>query len=100
MAYTPLTLRTADGRVSATGRDPDTSLVWTYKTTDAMAATVDAAGYISDAGNRGMAVGDIVYVTTMAAGVPSTLFVTSVMAITAGAADLANGTSITLTNTD
>jgi len=100
MAYTPLTLRTADGRVSATGRDPATSLSWNYKTEDAMATTVDAAGYISDAGNRGMAVGDVVNVVTTSGGTPTTLFVTTVMAITAGAADLANGTSITLTNSD
>lgn len=101
MAYTPLTLRPVGfPGLSADGRDPNASIVWTYKTEDAMAATVDAAGYISDAKNRKMLPGDTVIVTTMSAGAPSTVFITSVVSITAGAADLANGTSLTLTNSD
>ena len=97
MAYTPLTLKTSYGKHEARGRDPDALVIWGYKTTDAM-TTVRAAGYFADAGQRSMKVGDVVNVMVLSGGVPSTLHVTAVFAITAGAADLSDGTSITLTN--
>lgn len=89
--------------------------VWWYDTPDAN-ATVYAAGYISDALTKGMRKGDIVHVrrwtTTIpvadsevktAAGTANILLEYAVMPVigisTAGAADLANGTLITMTNT-
>jgi hypothetical protein len=102
MAYTPDTLATIGqtGQMlrSAPATNPSVMRYWTYKSEDAM-ATIRAAGYISDAASRNMSVGDVVFAETTVAGVPSTLYITAVMAITSGAADLADGTSITLTNT-
>jgi hypothetical protein len=94
MAYAPTALALAGG-------DPTTSApcVWTYKSTDAM-TTIRGAGYISDAKYRGMKVGDTVFATTVnGSNVVQTHYVTVVMSFTAGAADLADGTAITVTNT-
>ncbi len=88
---------------------------WAYDTADAN-ATVYAAGYITDAWTKGMRKGDVVHVrrwtTTIpvadsekltAAGTANILLEYAVMPVigisTAGAADLANGTLITMTNT-
>lgn len=89
--------------------------IWKYDTDDA-AATVDTSGYISDALARGMAKGDLVWRTTWsalpttnaamltpAATAPtiSTAGWHVVMGITSGgAADLADTTALTVTNTD
>lgn len=97
MAYTPLSL-TCNGKYSAKNRDPAIVNVWTYKTEDAM-TSVRAADYISDALHRGMKAGDIVYVITMSAGAPSTVYVTSAVTVDGDGADLADGTALTLTNT-
>lgn len=89
--------------------------IWAYDTADAN-ATVYAAGYITDAWAKGMQKGDVVHVrrwtTTIpvantevlsAAGVANILLEYAIMPVigisTAGAADLANGTLITMTNT-
>lgn len=89
--------------------------LWVLDTPDAV-ATVYAAGYISDADKKGMRKGDIVihrrWTTTVpvtdaevktAAGVANILLGGTIMYVmgisTAGAADLADGTAISVTNT-
>jgi len=89
---------------------------WLYDTVDT-AATVDTAGYISDAGTRGMEKGDIVTVRawttavpaansekTTAAGTANVLTRIGTHLVigisTAGAADLTDVTAYTVTNTD
>jgi len=99
MAYSALNLRRYGDGNGPAARHQEGPGIWTYSSTDAM-TTVRAAGYISDAHNQGMKVGDWVYVTTVnGSGVPQTAYLTMVLAITSGAADLADGTAITLTNT-
>lgn len=88
--------------------------IWVYDTVD-VNSTVYAAGYISDALSRGMQKGDIVYVRIWTTAAPTTsaemvtaaataniltsMYTHIVLGIsTAGAADLTNGVSITLTN--
>lgn len=90
--------------------------VWLLDTVDAV-ATLDTAGYISDAGDLGMSKGDKVMVRRWtstipaatselktAAGVANILVDAATMIVmglsTAGAADLADETAITVTNTD
>ena len=90
--------------------------VWLLDTVDAV-ATLDTAGYISDAATLGMSKGDEVKVrvwTTAipaatselktAAGVANVLADAATMVVmglsAAGAADLADETAITVTNTD
>lgn len=73
-----------------------------YETTDTI-ATVRAAGYISDAADRGMEVGDLVFVrqwTTSEFTAPLVAFqIMIIVSITNGAADLSDGTAIDVTNT-
>jgi hypothetical protein len=97
MAYTPHSL-TCNGKLSAKNRDPDVSNIWTYKTADAM-ATVRALNYFTDALHRGMKAGDMVLVMTMTAGAPSAVNWATVMAVIAAGADLADGTTVSVTNT-
>jgi hypothetical protein len=90
--------------------------LWVYDTTDTH-ATVDTAGYITDALVKGMAKGDLVFVRVWTSAVPdssakvrtaaasasvlSTCGWHAVMGIsTAGAADLGDVTAVTVTNTD
>lgn len=68
---------------------------WEYRSADPI-ATVRAAGYISNASDMGMRVRDIVLVTDT--NVP-TIQWCIVIAITAGAADLSDGSAIAETNT-
>lgn len=68
---------------------------WMYQSADAI-ATVRAAGYISDATTRGMVAQDLVLVVDT--NVPTVQWCL-VIAITAGAADLSDGTVIAQTNT-
>ncbi len=70
--------------------------VWMYTTLDPI-ATVNNAGYIANASDMGMKVRDIVWVMDLNA---PTTNLCSVIAITAGAADLSDGTPISETNTD
>jgi hypothetical protein len=70
--------------------------LWLYRSADPI-ATVNTAGYISDATARGMKVRDLVWVSDT--NVPS-FNQCLVIAITAGAADLADGTVIAETNGD
>lgn len=69
---------------------------WTYAHTDTI-ATVNTAGYISDAAKRGMKVGDTVLVRDTATPSQSLCYVAS---ITNGAADVTDGLTVTATNTD
>ena len=73
---------------------------WTHTSADATAAA-DASGFITDGGDRGMKVGDIVYHTNSATGIVTTHAVITVSATAPGAVDLSDGTVIgSGTNTD
>lgn len=69
--------------------------VWNYASTDA-AATVDASGYITDGGSRGMKVGDFVFVKDSddAAYLTSGHTVVTVSSTYPGAVDLSNGITL------
>jgi len=72
--------------------------VWAYRSTDD-ATTVDASGYITNAKTLGMRVGDLVRVTDTFNLKTTTHYVANITA--AGAADLADGTTIgSSVNTD
>lgn len=76
---------------------PDGSFkYWLYKSADAI-ATVNTAGYISNATAMGMEVRDLVLVSDT--NVP-TMNHCIVIAITAGAANLSDGTAIAETSGD
>lgn len=74
---------------------------WTYRNTDADTA-VDGASYITNGGDLGMKVGDILFYTkTDASPIATFIFnVTTVSATAPGAVDLSNATVITATNSD
>jgi hypothetical protein len=75
-----------------------TGQVWAYRSTDA-ATAVDATGYITNAKALGMRAGDLVRVTNTATNITTMHHVMSITA--AGAADLADGTTIgSATNAD
>lgn len=80
----------------------NSNAIWTYIQTDT-AAVVDASGYITNGGDLGMKVGDIVLVTDSDAS-PVTITAHRVVTVSAtapGAVDLSNGdTFITGTNSD
>lgn len=80
-----------DGATTAQQKQP---ALWIMAGTDAI-ATVDGAGYISDAKDLGMQIGDLLlYILTST----SVIQMMTVMAISAaGAANLANGTAIDAT---
>lgn len=90
MAYSSANLRMLAQDMSGTFK------LWLYRSTDAI-ATVNTAGYISDATAQGMKVRDVVLVQDTNA--PTTNWCT-VIAITSGAADLSDGTAIAETNSD
>lgn len=101
MAYAPSELRLIVGGAMSNLSGPN---VWSLDSVDAL-ATVDGAGYISDATARGVRVGDVVLVrvwTSLTA--KTTLSAISFMAVAsisgAGAANLTDGTAISVTNTD
>jgi hypothetical protein len=90
--------------------------IWVYDTVD-VTTDVDGAGYISDALERGMQKGDLVYVRIWTTAIPTatselqtaanvanilTAMGTHVVLgiSTAGAADLTNVTALTVTNSD
>lgn len=95
MAYTSSTLSlVSEGPLTGAGQ------TWYYSTTDA-SATVDASGYITDGGNRGMKVGDIVIVNDTATPLTTSHRVITVSSTAPGAVDLSNGTTVGLnTNSD
>lgn len=72
--------------------------IWLYNSTDA-ATVVRVAGYITDADDLGIAVGDIIFQTDLAGGTVGHIYL--VNSVTAGGAcDLTDGTAITATDTD
>jgi hypothetical protein len=71
--------------------------LWSYLSTDA-ATVVRADGYITNGDALGMKVGDIVIQSSSDASVAHIYVVNSVAS--GGAADLADGTAITATDTD
>jgi hypothetical protein len=71
---------------------------WSYRSTDA-AATVDAANYITNGGDLGMRVGDLVYVTDTDAS-PVIVTLHQVSATGNGTTDLNDLTTITQTDSD
>jgi hypothetical protein len=74
--------------------------LWGYTSADA-AATVDGSGYITNGGNLGMKVGDLVFVNDTANTITTTHRVISVSTTAPGAVDLSNGTTVgTATNSD
>lgn len=73
--------------------------LWHYSSTDAT-ATVDGAGYITDAKSLGMKVNDSVIVVDTTNGITTFHRVVTINATT-GVADLSNGTTVgTATNGD
>lgn len=73
---------------------------WVYKSADP-AATVDAAGYITNGGALGMKVNDLVEVVDTNLGIVTIHKVASVSSTFPGAVNLADGTVVgTATNTD
>lgn len=79
----------------------NTCATWSYVSTDG-ASTVDASGYITNGGDLGMKVGDLVYVTDSdASPVVTTIHrVVSVSSTAPGAVDLADGVTVGSTNSD
>lgn len=74
--------------------------VWIYVSADA-SATVDASGYITNGGNLGMKVNDLVQVVDTATPLITMHQVITVSATAPGAVDLSNGTTVGLnTNSD
>lgn len=80
-------------RVGATG-----AAQWMYNSTDA-AAVVRVAGYITNADDLGIKVGDVIIQTDTAGGTVGHIYL--VNSVTAGGAcDLTDGTAITATDSD
>lgn len=75
-------------------RDGSTPSVWSYATTDGVAA-ITAADYISDAGNLGMLVGDFVLVRDTDNASAPVLCVVSALSSGAGTLTLANRQEMT-----
>lgn len=74
--------------------------IWRYSSADPT-ATVDGSGYITNGGNLGMKVGDLVIVNDTATPLITTHQVITVSATAPGAVDLSNGTTVgTATNSD
>jgi len=72
--------------------------IWMYNSADA-ATAVRAAGYITNASDLGMKIGDIVIQSDATGGTVGNIY--QVNSVTAGgAADLTDGTAITATDTD
>ncbi len=95
MAYTPANLSLVIGTVGGVG-----SQVWSYFSTDAGSA-VDASGYITDGGKRGMRKGDMVIVTDTDAATDNIVTIHGVDSVSAtypGAVDLTDAYSITSTD--
>lgn len=95
MAYSPAKLALLAG----TEWDLDHPRLWSYISDDAM-TTARVDEYITDALMRRMRVGDLVIVTQTTAGAVTASTLTVCMAVTADGADLADGTAITVTNSD
>lgn len=74
--------------------------IWAYKSAD-VSATVDTTGYITNGGDLGMKVNDLVIVLDTTTPLVKSHLVITVSATAPGAVDLGDGTTIGLnTNTD
>lgn len=74
--------------------------LWTYSSADAV-ATVRVTGYITNGGQLGMKVGDLVFVfVTGGTAAVSICIVMTVSSTAPGAVDLSDGTTIVATNSD
>ena len=71
---------------------------WSYDSADA-AATVRVSGYITDGDALGLGVGDLVFQSDSAGATVAHIY-TVVSVASGGAADLSDGTAITVTDTD
>lgn len=91
MAYVPANLSLVSQPVGGVGAQ-----VWSLRGTDASTG-VDLAGFITDGGNRGMRVGDIVIYTDTDASPPAVSVhgVNSVSTTAPGAVDLQDGSATT-----
>lgn len=89
MAYvtTNPPILTTEGPLTGAGQ------LWRYSSADA-AATVDVAGYITNGGQLGMKVGDLVNVYDTVNLITTTHRVVSVSATAPGAVDLGDGTPV------
>lgn len=97
MSYTPANLaQIVNGGIGA-----GAPALWTHHSTDA-AATVRVTGFITDGGDRGMKVGDILFHTQdTTVPIVSTMLVISVSATSPGAVDLSDAVAVTgAANTD
>jgi len=73
--------------------------IWSYTSADA-AATVDTAGYITNAGALGMRVRDIIFVTNTTSFVLTSHGVVTISSTSPGAANLSDGVTLFNANTD
>lgn len=86
--------------VTQGGIDGSKSSIWYLSGTDAT-TTVDGSGYITNGGDLGMAVGDLVMYHKTDSYTLSTFYVKTVSATAPGAVDLADATTVgSGTNTD
>ncbi len=93
MAYS-----TSNPPVLLTQRVGGSGALWHYNSADA-ATVIRVSGYITNASDLGMKVGDVVMHTDMTGGTVGNFFLVVTVAA-GGAADLSNGTAITATNSD
>ena len=74
--------------------------IWQYRSTDA-AAVVDTTGYITNGGDLGMKVNDVVFAQHSTTGLMTSHIVVTVSSTAPGAVDLSDGIALTsVTNTD
>lgn len=93
MAYTAANLTLVSGPLTGAGQ------VWMHNSADT-GATVQAAGFITDGGSRGMRVGDIVYHRNTGTDIVSAHLVKTVSSTYPGAVDLTDSTTaVSGTNT-
>jgi hypothetical protein len=94
MAYSSPNLKL----IAGTTWDRGAMRIWSYKSDDAM-STVRGENYIADARLRGMAPGDVIYVTQTTAGAITAITQSVVLTVGASGADISDGSAITVTNT-
>ena len=90
MAYTSANLTLVSGPLTGAGQ------IWMHHSAD-VTGDVDAAGFFSDAGSRGVRVGDLIIhrdTTTAAAVVTTTHVVNTVSSTYPGAANVSVGVSV------
>lgn len=97
MAYDSTVLGLASGGTIGSSTMPR---IWTHQSADAGAA-VDTTGFITDGGDRGMRVGDILLHRNTSTNIVSSHRVMTVSATAPGAVDLSDSTTVVSgTNSD